>query len=144
MSDFTNELAALVKMVALAVVNAFVAGGLKQAILPSDIKDTIVSLLTQMMVNPDLAAAYCKALESEVHRSGSTVEAAWLHRVGLNMREEEIANHGFEGLTDDELADIALAPSAVMALADFIEDPETELGSWFVEALATKTQNGVE
>lgn len=140
MNELTNELAALVKMVVVAVVNAFVAGGSKQAILPSDSKDKIIDLLTQMMVNPVLAAAYCQALEWEIRQRGSTVEMAWLHRIGLEMREEEVAARGFVGLTDDELADIALSPAAILAMADFIDDPETKLGSWFVEALAAKPQ----
>lgn len=113
-----------------ALVNAYVAGGSKHAILPSDSKIKIIGLLTQMMVDPALAATYCQALEWEVNQRGSTVETAWLHRIGLEIREEEIAARGFVGLTDDELADIALSPAAIQALADdFINDPDTKLGA---------------
>lgn len=145
MDVVTNEMVALLKLVVCALVNAYVAGGSKHAILPSDSKIKIIGLLTQMMVDPALAATYCQALEWEVNQRGSTVETAWLHRIGLEIREEEIAARGFVGLTDDELADIALSPAAIQALADdFINDPDTKLGAWYVEALSKKGQASVE
>jgi len=107
----------------------------KRAVLPSGVRVTVVHLLTRLMANADLRSEFCFALETERARRGDRVEQRLLSHSGLDIREEEIAARGFVGLTDDELADIARSPEAILALADFMEDPDTELGAWYVDAL---------
>lgn len=106
-----------------------------KAILPPGSRSIAVNLLTRVMASVELRSVYCSALETERARRGSAVEMRLLGYSGLDLREEEIAARGFSGLTDDELADIARSPEAIEALADFVEDPDTELGVWYVEAL---------
>lgn len=135
MNVTANETVTLVNMVVLAIMNAYVAGGSKKAILPLELKDTMIGLLTQMMANFELRSMYCLALETERAERGSGFEKRLLGYAGLDIREDEIAARGFVGLTDDELADFAISPEAIRAVADFVEMSDTDFGAWYVEAL---------
>lgn len=106
-----------------------------RAVLPPGARDSVIPLLIRLMVNAELRSAFCFALETERSRCGVNVEQRLLSDCGLDIREEEIAARGFGGLSDDELADIARSPEAILALADFLEDPDTQLGAWYADAL---------
>lgn len=92
-------------------------------------------MLTRLVVNPELREAYCRALTAERVRLG-------VHRSLIaagdsgDIPEQEIARSGFAGLTDEQLVDYAISPSAVNAVADRLYDDDLlpELGDWLIQA----------
>ena len=90
-------------------------------------------LLTSLMADPERLDAYVATLRIEQERRGARV--LLLQRDGLDIPDARIAAEGFGGLSDDHLADIALSPEALQALEDALDDPETEPGPWFIDAV---------
>lgn len=111
-----------------------VAGGSRPAVPPGTHQD-LVELLTRLVVNPEFRDAYCRALSAERVRLG-------VHRSLIaagdsgDIPELEIARSGFAGLTDEQLVDYAISPSAVNAIAERLYDGDLlpELGDWFIQA----------
>ncbi len=115
------------------LVSGFVAAG--KPVLPPSRRAEVVELLSRLMARPDLLLAYTAALEAERERRGEAVEVRLLSMAALNIEDERIARDGFAGLSDDQLADLAISPEAVEALNEFLTDPEVAPGKWFYDAV---------
>jgi hypothetical protein len=85
------------------------------------------------MADHDALEAYCSALEAERQRRGLELELLTID--GLDIPDDRIAAEGFAGLSDDQLADIALSPEAIRAIEEHLDDTEVEVGPWYFDAL---------
>jgi hypothetical protein len=93
-------------------------------------------LLTRLVVNDDLREVYCRAVTAERQRLGVHMAMIEAGDSG-DIPDVEIARHGFGGLTDDQLADYAVSPAAIEAIAEALngnDDLLGHLGHWFVQA----------
>jgi hypothetical protein len=119
-----------------ALVDAILAGGEKKPVVPKGLRKDVVDLLTRLLaLNGDLLDAYCKAIIAERKHRG--VHRLLLMRPGEKIPHWEITQRGFAWICDDLLADLAIHPHSLRALADFLYnslDPDTP-GKWFFDAL---------
>lgn len=115
------------------MVSEFVTSG--QLMLPPGRRDEVVALLTRLVVNDEFRDAYCRVVTATRERLGMDVATAEAADSG-DIPDVEIARHGFGGLADAQLADYAVSPAAIEAIADGLYDDDLlpELGGWFVEA----------
>lgn len=101
--------------------------------IPVGRKEALVGLLNRAMVEPETFDRYLATLTNELDRTEMRVPL--LLRDGLDIPEDLIAWSGFSALSDEQLADFAVSPSAVSVIRDYVLDPETDRGDWFFEAL---------
>jgi hypothetical protein len=127
-ADGERQLAA--ELIALAI-----RDGRAVAALPEGRRDEVITLMTRLMADPERLDGYCSALEAERRRRGPEVELKLIGMDGLDFPDGQIAAEGFVGLSDDQLADIALSPEALRALKETLDDPQTEPGPWFIDAV---------
>ncbi len=114
------------------IVSEFVTSG--KLVLPPGRRDEVVALLTRLAVNDEFRDAYCRVVTATRERLGMDVATSAAADSG-DIPELEIARHGFGGLTDPQVADYAVSPSAIEAIADRLYDDDLlgHLGHWFVE-----------
>lgn len=99
--------------------------------VPAGRRVAVVELLTRVMTDPHLFAAYTEWLEVERDRRGLTSR---MHALDCpDIPEDRIVAEGFVNLSDDVLADLALSPEALYALEDgfYGVESEVEPGEWF-------------
>ena len=118
-----------------SLLHEFEASDRTKALLPSGRRGEVVATLTHVMADPEAFRAYVVALDGERRRRGREVERQLLAMGGLDIPDAHIAAQGFGGLSDDELADIALSPNARAALREYLDDPETECGAWLIDKI---------
>jgi hypothetical protein len=118
-----------------SLMDSFETAGRIKAVLPEGGRVEVASLLTRLMADPDELGAYTTSLEAERRRRGPEVELTLIGMDGLDLPDARIAAEGFGGLSDDQLADIALSPEALRALKETLDDPQTEPGPWFIDAV---------
>jgi hypothetical protein len=118
-----------------SLLHEFEASDRTKAILPSGRRAEVVSALTHLMADAEAFHTYVAALEGERRRRGREVERQLLGMDGLEIPDAHIAAEGFGGLSDDQLADIALAPNALRAIREYLDDPETEWGDWLTDKI---------
>ncbi len=118
-----------------SLIDAFEASGRSKAVLPDGRRAEVASLLTRVMADPDALNAYTTSLEAARRRRGPATEMKLLGMDGLDIPDARIAAEGFDGLSDDHLADIALSPETLQALKESLDDPATEPGAWFIDAV---------
>jgi hypothetical protein len=104
-------------------------------VLPEGRREEVVALLTRLMANPDLLDAYAAELRAQRERLGPAAEQRLLGMAGPDIPGEEILHHGFAGLSDEVLADLAICPEALEALDQVHFRGEQAPGSWFFDAL---------
>ncbi len=116
-----------------AMVESSIRDGQAVPAFPEGSREEVVSLLTGLMVDRERLDAYAASLRAEQERRD--VRLSMLQSDGLDIPDARIAAEGFGGLSDDHLADIALSPEAVEAIRDYLDDPATEPGAWFIDAV---------
>src|SRR3954453_2716061 len=102
-----------------ALLDAFEASGRVKAGLPPGRRDDVARLLEAVMADPERLDAYCAALVAERRRRGPEVEMRLLGMDCLEIPEKQIADHGFDRLADDQLADIALSPEGIEGILEY-------------------------
>ena len=102
--------------------------------LPSGRRGEVIATLTHVMADAEAFRAYVAVLEGERRRRGREVERQLLGMGGLDIPDAHIAVQGFGGLSEDELADIALSPNA-RRLREYLDDPETACGDWLIDQI---------
>jgi len=122
-----EDLAAL----AAAMVEAYVNSGKRNPMLPAGRREEIIALLHAVMTDPEVFDVYRAALVSEQERQG--MRMLLLLYPGLDILEEQIAAEGFGGLSDEQLANIAISPEAIEAVMEHLVDAEVKCGPWFTE-----------
>jgi hypothetical protein len=107
--------------------------------MPAARRPAVVALLTRVMADPQLFFAYTDRLADERRRRG--IEIRLLSVKDEDIPAEQIFTEGFTAVADDILADIALSPEALQALADCLYDPEADirLGSWFLDPVPSRS-----
>jgi hypothetical protein len=116
------------------LVEAFVAAG--RVVLPAGYRPAVIELLTRLVVSPAKRDGYCRTIAAERDRAGVDRRLDELAG-GNDIPEFEIARNGFGGLTDEQLADYAIDPDAIVAIADRLnhgDDLLEHLGSWYIRA----------
>jgi hypothetical protein len=115
------------------LVSTFVTGG--RLTMPPGRRDEVVGLLTRLVVNPEFREVYCRAAAEARQRAGVDRRLDAAADSG-DIPEVEIARSGFGGLTDEQLADYAVCPAALNAIAERLYDDDLlpELGVWFIRA----------
>jgi hypothetical protein len=125
------------------LVRAFVVSGKSKPVLPTGRREELVSALTQMMVDGETLDAFVGELERA--RTAHGVHLALFKQLTSDLPDEVIARGGFGVLSDEQLADIAIDPSALHALSDYLwceldpdsELPEPEWGDWWWKAVSS-------
>ena len=123
-------------VLAVALVEAFVRGGKVKPVLPEGRRDEVVAALTRLMLDTETRAAYGAALEAEQERQG--VVLLLLDLPCLDVPDRQVAREGFAGLSDDQLADLAIDPIALEALHRALVgelEAEVEASDWWWEAI---------
>jgi hypothetical protein len=118
-----------------SLLHEFEASDRTKALLPSGRRGEVIATLTHVMADAEAFRAYVAALEGERRRRGREVERQLLGMGGLDIPDAHIAAEGFGGLSEDELADIALSPNALRALREYLDDPATACGDWLIDQI---------
>jgi hypothetical protein len=90
------------------------------------------------MVDREALEAYVAEIERA--RKGAGLDFALLDRPCPDLPDERIAREGFETLDDSELAEIAVDPTAVETLSEYLwgeVGPEPERGDWWWTAVTS-------
>ena len=123
------------------LIDAFVAGGGKKPVMPPGRRDDVIALLTRLMANEELRAAYCEALDAELEERDA--RRALLHLPGEEIPDAEIAANGFVNLSPDQLADFALSSAALEAIAEQLYcNPDLQPGDWLAQAVLLDMRAG--
>ncbi len=104
-----------------------------------DLKQTVVAVLTRLVVNPDLLDAYCEALTAA--KKAAKLDPHIIADVDSgDIPDQEIARRGFGWLSDYQLVDYATHAAAIEAIADCLRDEYLlgELGDWYIEAAVSE------
>lgn len=106
-------------------------------ILPGGTRQDVVDTLTRVMTDPEAFASYFQKLVEELERF--RIRLPLLTKPGLDFPESEVAELGFSGLSDEQLADLAGCPEALLAMREYLEITESERGNWFFDAIMTRS-----
>lgn len=126
------------------LVRAFAESATGNPVLPPDRKEELVRLLARSMADRETLDAYTDELERA--RTERGVDMVLLERPRGDLSEEAIAKGGFGVLPDERLAEIAIDPCALRALAAYLwrdldphsEEPEPPWGDWWWEAVTSE------
>ena len=123
------------EQLATDLVMAFIDLGKVKPVLPVGRRGEVIELLTRLMAARDFFEAYVAALEAELEHREVRLLLLESGGAGLDIPDEQIAREGFGGLTDDQLADIAISPEALHAIRDYLDDPEAVEGEgeWLIK-----------
>ncbi len=103
--------------------------------LPEGRREAVVALLTGLMADRERLDDYQGCLKSML--KGATPERAEpSESLVIDERDERIAAEGFSWIPDEGLAALALSPRGLKALYELLEEPETETGEWFMDAMS--------
>ena len=106
--------------------------------IPADRRADVVAALTRSVVSRAVLNAYVGSLEAAWFANRD--HPAIAKYPAKDIPEQQICRSGFGSLADEDLADLALDPCAVRAVADLLtrvpdaEDQFVEAGGWFFEA----------
>ena len=91
-------------------------------------------LLTRLIADPELFNAYVLHVGALRTQAGPEVERQLLAG-GSDVPWDQIAAHGFAGLSDDVLADLATSPEALEAFRDCHMADDGDMGRWYYDAV---------
>ena len=119
------------EQLAVALVQAYVAGGMVKPVLPEGMRQPVIDLLYGLFADSDRLARYLEFLRAEQDRHGATDRI--LHSPTFDIDDERIAQDGFDDLSDEVLAAIASYPYVASSFEEYLDDPESRPGKWYVE-----------
>lgn len=140
-----RELAAI----ASALIDSFIDSGKTRPAIPPGRRDEIVDALVRAMVEHEWLVAYVDEIERA--REARGVDLELLGRPAPDLPDQVIARDGFGALGDEALAEIAIDPSALRVLAEYlwgeIEPGEgegtPEWGDWWWKAVSAEDSAGL-
>ena len=122
-----------------ALVRAYAESGQRaRAVMPPGRSDEVRQTLTRAVVDPRFRDKFVGALERAFVACG--VDSALLDLEDLPISDERLITDGFDGMTEQQLAAIAIDPCRLQAVAEVVlEDANFRFahltrGDWFQQA----------